>query len=61
MQMEQAPGAFDSVSFHCYNGTVEQQGEFQALYPDIDIYETECTGTIGTDWWTDVKWGMDTL
>ncbi|KZP16590.1 glycoside hydrolase family 30 protein [Athelia psychrophila] len=59
--MEAANGAFDSVSFHCYQGTVDEQGDFQAKYPDIDIYQTECTGTIGTDWWSDIKWQMDNL
>ncbi|KAF7970961.1 hypothetical protein HWV62_22552 [Athelia sp. TMB] len=59
--MEQANGAFDSVSFHCYEGTVDEQGDFQALYPSIDIYHTECTGTLGSDWWSDIKWYMDNL
>ncbi|KZP16591.1 glycoside hydrolase family 30 protein [Athelia psychrophila] len=59
--MEAANGAFDSVSFHCYNGTVDEQGAFQALYPNIDIYFTECTGTLGSDWWSDVKWYTNNL
>ncbi|KAF7972752.1 hypothetical protein HWV62_17118 [Athelia sp. TMB] len=59
--IQQAKGAFDSISFHCYGGTVDEQGDFQTLYPDIDIYQTECTGMLGTDWWSDVKWSTNTL
>lgn len=59
--MQQSNGSFDSVAFHCYEGTVDEQGDFHDLYPDIDIYFTECTGTIGADWWTDVKWGTEML
>ncbi|KAF7970040.1 hypothetical protein HWV62_25350 [Athelia sp. TMB] len=59
--IQQAKGAFDSISFHCYGGTVDEQGDFQTLYPDIDIYQTECTGMLGTDWWSDIKWSTNTL
>ncbi|KAI0299042.1 glycoside hydrolase superfamily [Multifurca ochricompacta] len=45
--MQQAGSAFDGVQFHCYAGSA--------------IYFTECTGTYGTDWWSDIKWYMDNL
>ncbi|KAJ7166584.1 glucan endo-1,6-beta-glucosidase [Mycena filopes] len=56
-----APNAFDGVAFHCYAGTVSQQDTFHAAYPDKEIYFTECSGTIGSDWWSDIKWYMDNL
>ncbi|KAJ6615380.1 glucan endo-1,6-beta-glucosidase [Mycena sp. CBHHK59/15] len=59
--MQAAPNAFDGVAFHCYAGTVSQQDAFHAAYPTKEIYFTECSGTIGSDWWSDVKWYMDNL
>ncbi|KAJ7041147.1 glycoside hydrolase [Mycena alexandri] len=59
--MEAAPNAFDGVAFHCYAGTVSQQDTFHAAYPTKEIYTTECSGTIGSDWWSDIKWYMDNL
>jgi hypothetical protein len=32
--MKAAGGAFDGVSFHCYPGSVRQQGDFSKLYPN---------------------------
>ncbi|THH14377.1 hypothetical protein EW146_g5945 [Bondarzewia mesenterica] len=60
-QMQQASSAFDGVSFHCYEGTVDQQDSFYSAYPSKDIYFTECTGEIGTDWWSNIKWYMDNI
>ncbi|KAE9400866.1 glucan endo-1,6-beta-glucosidase [Gymnopus androsaceus JB14] len=48
--LQAAPNAFDGVSFHCYEGTVDEQLGFQTAFPD-----KECTGTIGSDWWSDIK------
>ncbi|KAJ7147263.1 glucan endo-1,6-beta-glucosidase [Mycena filopes] len=63
--MQAAPNAFDGVAFHCYAGTVSQQDTFHAAYPiaygTVKIYFTECSGTIGSDWWSDIKWYMDNL
>ncbi|KAJ7206033.1 glucan endo-1,6-beta-glucosidase [Mycena pura] len=53
--MEAAPDAFDGVAFHCYAGTVSQQDTFHVAYPTKEIYFTECAGTIGSDWWSDIK------
>ncbi|KZP07267.1 glycoside hydrolase family 30 protein [Athelia psychrophila] len=54
--MQQASSAFDSVAFHCYSGTVDEQSAFTSAYPSKGVYFTECAGTIGSDWWSDIKW-----
>ncbi|KAF7331172.1 Glucan endo-1,6-beta-glucosidase [Mycena sanguinolenta] len=59
--MEAAPDAFDGVAFHCYAGDVTAQDTFHTAYPTKEIYFTECSGTIGSDWWSDIKWYMDNL
>ncbi|KAJ7657870.1 glycoside hydrolase [Mycena polygramma] len=59
--MQAAPNAFDGVAFHCYSGDVSQQDTFHTAYPTKEIYFTECSGTIGSDWWSDIKWYMDNL
>ncbi|KDQ52426.1 glycoside hydrolase family 30 protein [Jaapia argillacea MUCL 33604] len=59
--MQQASSAFAGVSFHCYAGTVDEQADFYAQYPQKEIYFTECSGTYGSDWWCDIKWYMDNL
>ncbi|KAF8153981.1 glycoside hydrolase family 30 protein [Crassisporium funariophilum] len=57
VQLMQAAGdAFEGVSFHCYAGSVAQQREFSGMYPNKEIYFTECSGVLGTDWWNDIKW-----
>ncbi|KAI9568162.1 glycoside hydrolase family 30 protein [Boletus coccyginus] len=59
--MQQAGNAFDGVAFHCYEGTVSEQASFTSQYPDKEVFLTECSGTIGSDWWNDIKWYMDNL
>ncbi|THH04832.1 hypothetical protein EW145_g5236 [Phellinidium pouzarii] len=59
--MQQAENAFAGVSFHCYAGSVDEQNDFHTQYPQKEIYFTECSGTIGSDWWSDIKWYMDNL
>ena len=59
--MEQAGAAFDGVAFHCYAGDVAEQAEFTSAFPDKEVYFTECSGTIGSDWWSDIKWYMDNI
>ena len=53
--MQDAPNAFAGVSFHCYSGSVSQQDTFHSAYPTKEIYFTECSGTQGSDWWSDIK------
>ncbi|KAJ7619448.1 glycoside hydrolase [Roridomyces roridus] len=59
--MQAAPDAFDGVAFHCYAGSVSQQDTFHQAYPTKEIYFTECSGTLGSDWWSDIKWYMDNI
>ncbi|KAG7448583.1 glycoside hydrolase [Guyanagaster necrorhizus] len=59
--MEAAGDAFDGVAFHCYAGNVTEQDTFHTQYPDKEIYFTECTGSLGSDWWSDIKWYMDNI
>ncbi|KAF6749507.1 glycoside hydrolase [Ephemerocybe angulata] len=59
--MKVAGGAFDGVAFHCAAGSVGQQDAFHAAFPEKEIYLTECSGTLGTDWWGDTKWYMDNI
>ncbi|KAJ7229239.1 glucan endo-1,6-beta-glucosidase [Mycena rebaudengoi] len=53
--------SYNGVAFHCYSGNVGNQDMFHSAFPDKAIYFTECTGTIGSDWWSDIKWYMDNL
>lgn len=53
--MQQAGSAFAGVAFHCYSGDVSEQNDFHTQYPQKEIYFTECSGTIGSDWWSDIK------
>ncbi|KAK7681614.1 hypothetical protein QCA50_015347 [Cerrena zonata] len=59
--MQQASSAFAGVSFHCYGGSVSNQDTFHNAFPDKEIYFTECSGTMGSDWWSDIKWNMDNI
>jgi O-glycosyl hydrolase len=53
--------ALSGVAFHCYKGNYKQQQAFTNQHPDKEVYFTECTGMIGTDWWSDIKWFMDNI
>ncbi|KAJ7106818.1 glycoside hydrolase family 30 protein [Mycena crocata] len=61
--MKDAGGSYDGVAFHCYAGSVSNQDSFHDAFPTKarNIYFTECSGTIGSDWWSDIKWYMDNL
>lgn len=59
--MQSYGSAYYGVAFHCYGGSVANQDIFHAAYPDKGIFFTECTGTVGSDWWSDIKWYMDNL
>ncbi|KAF8172956.1 glycoside hydrolase family 30 protein [Mycena galopus ATCC 62051] len=59
--MQDDGGSYDGVAFHCYAGDVSDQSEFHSAFPNKNIYFTECSGTIGSDWWSDIKWYMDNL
>ncbi|KZO96858.1 glycoside hydrolase family 30 protein [Calocera viscosa TUFC12733] len=53
--------AFAGASFHCYSGTVDQQMSFYNAFPNKEVHFTECIGTYGSDWWSDIKWDMSNL
>ncbi|KAI0087785.1 glycoside hydrolase superfamily [Irpex rosettiformis] len=59
--IQQANSAFAGVSFHCYSGSVGQQDTFHNAFPSKEVYFTECSGSQGSDWWSDIKWYMDNL
>jgi hypothetical protein len=60
-QIQDAPNAFAGAAFHCYSGDVSEQDTFHNAEPSKEIYFTECTGSYGSDWWSDIKWYMDNL
>ncbi|KAJ3824321.1 glycoside hydrolase family 30 protein [Lentinula raphanica] len=59
--IQDAPDAFAGVAFHCYEGNVDEQDDFHNAEPSKEIYLTECSGTLNSDWWSDIKWDMDNL
>lgn len=59
--MNSSGNAYAGVAFHCYAGSVSNQDQFHNAYPSKAIYFTECSGTFGSDWWSDIKWYMDNL
>ncbi|KAG5637109.1 hypothetical protein H0H81_005747 [Sphagnurus paluster] len=59
--MQNAGSFFSGVAFHCYEGGVSGQDAFRNAYPEKEIYFTECTGTIGSDWWSDIKVSLGSL
>ncbi|KAF5362729.1 hypothetical protein D9758_011677 [Tetrapyrgos nigripes] len=59
--LQAAPNSFAGAAFHCYGGSVSQQDTFVNAFPNKEVYFTECAGTIGSDWWSDIKWYMDNI
>ncbi|KAJ7581883.1 glycoside hydrolase superfamily, partial [Mycena floridula] len=59
--MQDAGNSFAGVAFHCYQGSVANQDSFHSAFSSKAIYFTECTGTIGSDYWSDIKWYMDNM
>ena len=55
MQEPGASDAFAGVAFHCYIGQVSQQDTFHNNFPNKELYFTECSGTLGSDFWTDLQ------
>ena len=56
--MEDAGSSFNGIAFHCYEGSVDEMADFSAQYPNTPLYITECSGTLGSDWWSDIKVGF---
>ncbi|XP_006463608.1 hypothetical protein AGABI2DRAFT_74074 [Agaricus bisporus var. bisporus H97] len=59
--MRSSSNSFDGVAFHCYAGSYTNQDSFTSSFPSKEVYFTECTGTYGSDWWSDIKWYIDNL
>ncbi|KAG8738175.1 hypothetical protein FRC10_007168 [Ceratobasidium sp. 414] len=53
--MNAAGSSFAGVTFHCYGGSVANQDTFHNAFPNKEVYFTECTGSMGSDWWSDIK------
>lgn len=50
---EKAVAHIAGVAWHCYNGDVSAQSHVRALYPDKDVFFTECSGGRWSDPWPD--------
>jgi O-glycosyl hydrolase len=61
VQELQQAGSLDGASFHCYAGGVSNQDSFHNAFPNKEVHFTECAGTLGSDWWQDIKWYMDNI
>jgi len=48
-------------AFHCYAGDVGAQSTVHDAYPDKDIWFTECSGTVGSDFAGDLVWNTENL
>lgn len=55
MQEPGASDAFAGVAFHCYVGQVSDQDTFHNNFPDKELYFTECSGVLGSDFWNDLQ------
>lgn len=49
------------TSFHCYGGDVSAQSAVHAAHPDKDIWFTECSGTVGSNFAGDLVWNTENL
>ena len=49
------------TAFHCYAGDVTAQSEVKTAYPDKDIWFTECSGTLGSNFAGDLAWNTEHL
>lgn len=48
-------------SFHCYAGSVGNQTVLHNAYPNKDIWFTECSGSVGSNWANDLVWNSVNL
>ena len=49
------------TSWHCYAGSVSAQLTVQAAYPNKGTWFTECTGSVGSVFGSDLAWTMENL
>ena len=48
-------------SFHCYAGDVSAQSQVRTAYPSKDIWFTECSGVVGSNFAGDLVWNARNL
>jgi glucosylceramidase len=48
-------------AFHCYAGNVSAQSSVKTAYPNKDIWFTECSGTVGSNFGGDLAWDAENL
>jgi len=48
-------------AFHCYAGDVSAQSTVEAAYPNKGIWFTECSGTVGSTFASDLAWDTANL
>lgn len=48
-------------AFHCYAGEVSAQSTVKSAYPNKDIWFTECSGVVGTNFAKDLSWDVENL
>jgi glucosylceramidase len=49
------------TAFHCYGGDVSAQSRVHEMHPDKEIRLTECTGSVGSEFGSDMVWWMRNL
>jgi glucosylceramidase len=49
------------TAFHCYAGDVSAQSQVKAAYPSKDVWFTECSGTVGSNFAGDLVWNAENL
>jgi len=49
------------TAFHCYAGDVSAQSQVKTAYPSKDIWFTECSGTVGSNFAGDLVWNAENL
>ncbi|KAG8998335.1 hypothetical protein FRB94_004503 [Tulasnella sp. JGI-2019a] len=59
--LSKAGSSFAGVSWHCYAGANTAMTTVHNAYPNAEVHFTECSGTLGSDWWSDIKWDVNTL
>lgn len=56
-----ASGYTAGSAFHCYAGNVGAQSTVKNARPDKDVWFTECSGTVGSKFATDLSWDAEQL
>ncbi len=49
------------TAFHCYAGDVSAQSQVKSAYPAKDVWFTECSGSVGSNFAGDLVWNAEHL